>query len=115
MVALRERLAALEYVLDRMAQREYQRVAINEDRVFEDNARAECKTGNGWGQHIARIPLYPLMQLAHRNGENWCDPDYQASIIRKYPQVRVKTIYGTRGQELPKGTIFVPRRYAANR
>jgi hypothetical protein len=102
-------------LLEHLAASEFERLRLNWERVAAQNASVEAKTVNGMGQLVASIPLYPLLRQMQRDGRTAWDADYLKTIIRDNPEVRVKTRYGTRGQELPKGTIFVPRRYAANR
>ena len=102
-------------LLARLAASEFERLRSNWERVAAQNAAIEANTVNGMGQLVGRIPLYPLLRQMQRDGVTQWDSDYLNAIIRDNPECRVKTTLGTRGQELPKGTIFVPRRYAVNR
>ena len=108
MVDLTERYAALEY----------QRMVAEQKRVAKEVADTEHKHVEGIGELVARIPLreYLSAKAPNRYGHFcWHDPDFVKAYIRDNPQDQVKTRRGVRGQELPKGTIFVPPTYASSR
>lgn len=58
-------------------------------------------------------------KLAHRkyahlypDSSCWYDPDFRKAYRRDNPHTRVNVTRNTKGNELPKGTLFVPPRFA---
>lgn len=108
MVDLAERIASLEYT----------RLLSERRAIAQDNSNSEFKSVNGLGDPIARIGKteYNAVKnryLAEYGGRNcWDDDQFVRDYIRDNEHVRVKISRGTRGQELPKGTLYVPPSYA---
>lgn len=108
MVDLAERVATLEYA----------RLLAERRQIAQDNSNSEFKSVNGIGQLAARIGEREYRAVMERyrpdygGGNCWNDDQFVRDYIRDNPHVRVKTNRGTRGQELPKGTLYVPPSYA---
>lgn len=106
-------------LIDRFASVQFQKLRAQSQAVARETQATEYKTVNGLGQLTHRIPRDEFIAAMGLYGHNcWQDPDFLKAYLRDNPHCRVTTNRGTRGQELhkprslPKGTIYVPPKYA---
>ncbi len=108
MVDLAERVATLEYA----------KLLADRRAIAQDNQKSEFKSVNGMGELKARISMSEYHAVKDRyadmysGGNCWDDPEFIKAYLRDNEHARVKISRGTRGQELPKGTLYVPPSYA---
>lgn len=70
------------------------------DMVAKALAGTEHKAVDGLGEKVGSIPYLTYMQMRVDHGDDcWSDPGFIAAFFRDNPQLRVKTNYGTHGQE----------------
>jgi hypothetical protein len=98
---------------------EYNALVASRKALAIENNQTTYKTMDGMGQLVARISKREFMLARVMYGEDcWSDPQFVKDYMRDNPEVRVTSNRGTRGQEIlkpvahPKGTLFVPPKYA---